>query len=591
MKRNSYLVNKAIRSFIFASLLTAALQQLIHFTNSIVLGQLVGPDAVSVISLVSPLMMVPLMVTMLFALGASVVASKSIGERNNDKAGEVFTVSIISTIGCALLFSLAGFLFSDQLSRIVCSDARLMPLVNDYIPLAIGLSFVTVLFQLLSLFMGVEGRPAVVSYAMIGSLILIAGLDVLFIKAFDMGIRAVPVATVCTHLLATVWMVISFRRGGTSYSLRLTSNWGVCLKENVTNGFPFMLGILVTAVYTFLMNAMVMKWQGADGLFALSIIIMMILLANIFCNGTKSAFRAIGGMYYGQRDYEGLRFLFQRLMRIVIVASVAVTLLGEILAPQIVHLYGCEDTVLAALTVKRLRIFLLMILSFMPLLFLPASYQLMGYNKLVVFTIFIVNVLNLLGVAVFCHTGNAQHLWWAFPVSSLLGGAIVILLVSRKQRHLPDTMPLTLLPVSKDEDVRLDISVSCSRESIEQAMNETHSFVEKHNLPSSMVYHIDVCTEELLRNIVDHAGISDKHYIDVNVTISDKEVVLTVKDDGRPFNPLNYRRQSQQLSTNDQAADQPGTHLGIAIVSGLCQEMDYKYMYGQNMSFLTFRDN
>lgn len=590
MNRNAYLVNKAIRSFIFASMLTAALQQLIHITNSIVLGQLVGPDAVSVISLISPLMMVPLMVTMLFALGASVVASKAIGERNNDKVGEVFTVSMITTVGFALLFSLAGFLFGDQLSRAVCSDARLMPLVREYVPLAIGLSFVTVIFQSLSLFMSVEGRPTVVSNAMIGTLLLIAGLDVLFIKVFDMGISAVPVATVITHTLATIWMVVSFRRGNTSYSLRLTKHWGDCLKENLMNGYPFMIGILVTAIYTFLMNAMVMKWQGADGLFALSIIVLMILLANIFCNGTKSTFRAIGGMYYGQKDYEGLRLLFQRLMRIVVVASVAVTLICELLAPQIVQLYGCDDPMLEVLTVRRLRIFLPMILTFMPLLFLPASYQLMGHNKLVILTILIVNLLNIVGIALFCYSGYAQQLWWAFPISSLLGGAIILMLASRKHRHLPDTMPLTLLPVSKDADARLDISLACNRESIEKALTETHAFAQKHNLPSSMEYHIDVCTEELLKNILDHAGISEKHFIDVNVTISDKESVLTVKDDGKPFNPIKYRRQREQDTANNLATVQPENQLGIAIVAGLCQEMDYKYMYGQNMSFLTFRN-
>ncbi len=589
LNRNPYLVNKAIRSFIFASVLTAALQQLIHFVNSIVLGQLVSPDAVSVISLVSPLMMIPLMMTMLFAIGASVVASKAIGERNNEKVGEVFTVSLITAVGASLIFSMAGFLFGGQLARAVCNDPRLLPLLNDYLPLALGLSFVSVLFQSLCLFMGVEGKPALVSYAMIGSMLMIAGLDVLFIRVFNMGIRAVPVATVCTHTIASIWMIVCFRRGNTVYRLRLTSQWTARLKENVENGYPFMLGILVTAVYTLLLNSMVMKWQGADGLFALSITIMLILLANIFCNATKSTFRAIGGMLYGQKDYVGLQFLYRRLMRIVVVASVITMLIGELLAPQIAQLYGCEDPALLSLTVKRLRIFLLMIISFMPILFLPASYQLMGYNKLVVFTIFIVNVLNLIGIALICNLGYASQLWWSFPISSLLGGTVVLLLASRKRRRLSDAVPVSLLPMPREDDARLDISVGCSRESVIQALGEIHAFADKQRLPSDMAYHLDVCTEELLGNIVDHGGITSNHFIDVAINHADDETIVTVKDDGKPFNPVNYRREAQQKANGGTTAPSPESHLGIAIVSGLCQEMDYKYMYGQNMTFLTFK--
>lgn len=43
--RDSYLITKAIRSFIFASILTAAIGQLILVTHAVIVGQLLSPHA------------------------------------------------------------------------------------------------------------------------------------------------------------------------------------------------------------------------------------------------------------------------------------------------------------------------------------------------------------------------------------------------------------------------------------------------------------------------------------------------------------------------------------------------------------------
>lgn len=636
--RNSYLVNRAIRSFIVASVLTAALQQLIQITHSVIVGQMVGPDAVSAISLASPLMMIPFMLFLLLTAGASVVASKAAGERNYDKVADVFSVSIHTTLVSSLVVSLLVWMFGQQLSEAICDNPQLLPLVSDYMPLAVGLSFITVMFQALATYTEVDGHPSTVSYALIGSLLLIAGLDVLFIRLFDMGVRSAALSTACADMFVFVWLAVALRRRKSPYVLRFRSicrssdtsedtklstlnskpstldygqqpcpyTFNSVLKENLQSGLPFMLTILTFAVCTLLINSMVVQELGSEGMFALSVALSLLNLANLFATGASSTFRAIGSMYYGQGDYAGLRILLRQLLILIVVAAVVCTLAIEVLAPMIVRLYGADSSELVAATVPRLRIVFIMLITFMPLLIQPSVFQVLGHYMLVVVSALLVNILMTAIIDLFIYAGHPDLLWWAFPISTWIAIAVMLILTFHKHRSLPGTSPFTLIPAAVPSGspegspaitegsptlaaavpgaspmgflpAREDISVAATQQSFQQAMDEIHTFIDGLVLPSSTAYDIVVCAEELLKNIVTHAGISRKHYIDVSINISPTQAILTVKDDGRPFNPLLVSKEDKKL--------------GLSIVTGLCKKIEYNYMYGQNMTFLTFNLN
>ncbi len=56
-------------------------------------------------------------------------------------------------------------------------------------------------------------------------------------------------------------------------------------------------------------------------------------------------------------------------------------------------------------------------------------------------------------------------------------------------------------------------------------------------------------------------------------------ISVLLKDDGRPFNPI--------LKETPKGIE----HLGLRLVNSACQDMTYKYMYDQNMVYITFPYN
>ena len=74
-KRNSYLVSKALKSFMFASILAALAQQVATTTDAIVVSHLIGPDAMSAVNLVMPVLSLCTCIGYLFGMGGSVVVN------------------------------------------------------------------------------------------------------------------------------------------------------------------------------------------------------------------------------------------------------------------------------------------------------------------------------------------------------------------------------------------------------------------------------------------------------------------------------------------------------------------------------------
>jgi len=88
--------------------------------------------------------------------------------------------------------------------------------------------------------------------------------------------------------------------------------------------------------------------------------------------------------------------------------------------------------------------------------------------------------------------------------------------------------------------------------------------------------HVEVCSEELLKNIVEHGFEKpvDKRFIDYRLSLVDGEVRVIITDDGKAFNPVEY---------------DSDTGLGLLLVRGLCDEIKYDYLFSQNRVTVTFQ--
>jgi Na+-driven multidrug efflux pump len=95
IRRNSFVISKALGNFLSASVMTSLAGQLAVTTDAVIVSHMVGPDALSAINIVMPLTMLFSCASILIGLGASILAAKAIGNHNKERVNRIFTIALI----------------------------------------------------------------------------------------------------------------------------------------------------------------------------------------------------------------------------------------------------------------------------------------------------------------------------------------------------------------------------------------------------------------------------------------------------------------------------------------------------------------
>jgi len=109
---------------------------------------------------------------------------------------------------------------------------------------------------------------------------------------------------------------------------------------------------------------------------------------------------------------------------------------------------------------------------------------------------------------------------------------------------------------------------------------------EENSICNKVLCDVTLALEEIFANIVNYAYEDNKeHLVKIHVKIQDNVLSLEIKDDGKPFNPLEIPM------TNTQApfAERKIGGLGIHLVRNLIDELAYKHVKGKNVLTLKIR--
>jgi sigma-B regulation protein RsbU (phosphoserine phosphatase) len=107
-----------------------------------------------------------------------------------------------------------------------------------------------------------------------------------------------------------------------------------------------------------------------------------------------------------------------------------------------------------------------------------------------------------------------------------------------------------------------------------------HEFALRNEIPDGVRQPISIVLDEMLNNIVSYAyDDEDEHEIDVHIELSGKRLVLTIKDDGVPFNPFGRGAPDTSLSVEDREIG----GLGIHLVRNMMDEYLYQRHINKNV--------
>ncbi len=330
-------ISKLYLKILIPTLLGMISSIVVTITDGFFVGQYAGSDALAAVNISAPLFLISTGFALMFGIGSSVVASVHLSKQKLKAARINITQAIIVSEIFFVILSLFVFVFSEEVSILLGSTQRLLPLVNIYIKiLSISLPFY-VLEHIGLFIIRLDGSP---KYAMLCSLIpaiINTIADYVLVAELEMGIKGAVWATsgslIFGGLMVVYYMLFMtnklkmYRLKLTKTSLRLTvRNIGYMCKL----GFSGMLGEVAIASMMVIGNFVFLKYLGEDGIAAYSVACYYFPIIFMINNAIFQSAQPIISYNYGSGQLDRVNKTFRLTLKYAVSFSI-ITTIGVIL--------------------------------------------------------------------------------------------------------------------------------------------------------------------------------------------------------------------------------------------------------------------
>jgi len=190
---------KVIIRFALPLLIGNLLQQFYNITDSIIVGQFLGKEALAAVS--ASFFIYYFIISFVIGVGSgtTVVISQLFGAKQYQKVQLAFSSFFIFMLVGGVILSIAGIIFAEPVFRLTNTPEEVIPQAVAYFRIYIGGTFLFVTFNsVISILRGVGESVRPMLFILITTALNIA-LDLLFILVFKWGIEGAARATVISQ--------------------------------------------------------------------------------------------------------------------------------------------------------------------------------------------------------------------------------------------------------------------------------------------------------------------------------------------------------------------------------------------------------
>ena len=588
--RKPYLAYAELTTFIIASVCNSLILQANVFIDAVIVGNYVSTDAMAVINLFAPLLILVTMVPMLLAEGSMVAGSRAFGEQDYPQVNRTFMVNLAG----GLLFSLAAALpislFAPSLVGLYTDNARLYPLALDYLPVAAFIGVAFAIQNSYTVFLQLTGKARLVVRITIVQMMINLLFDLLFIVVFGWGIQGAVYATICSYLLSLVMVVPEVRRQWRVFALTsVLRSWFPSLTWHCGKlGLSDATGSFVSVIIFSGINAAAQRLYGADGLVVVSVFMQMLSVGSLVTMGVIFSMQSLGMTFLGENDLRGYRMVISRSLVIVIACMGIISLVMGLSPELLLRCFGADEH-LIGFARQPIMILSTALLPFALLFYYCSVYVTQNRVRLSIGVILSEPPFILATQWVMEHYFPGLF-WWFFPVGVIIALAACLATAWMISRRNPMVDRFTLAPKTVDAPY-LDYSLNYDEQEARSAFLDILKYLDICELSRELSNRIAVCAEEIMNSLIGlktQEGESCRHFFDVRMMeIMDdagsqsRGIQFFLKARGKSFNPV------RELSLNPDSM-MTGNALSLLLVNKLCDHIDYNYRNGVNCVVMKF---
>ena len=541
--------------------------------DGLVTARFLGSQALAAYGIASPYFSIMSIISGIFMVGCQGLIISSLSKGEKKEANSVMTAGVAASFIIALAVAVLCFVFSRQLCVVFGARGDAANLVNDasdYLRgILIGAPF-WVGFVVLTPVLQLDADSELAKLASLVLAVTDVAADIANVLIFNGGLFGMGFATALSHIAGFIVVMCHFLKKERTFSLDFKGIAVESVPKMLHDGLPRATTMVARALGPIIINAIIIKISADIGLVAISVQRNITFIAGACGWGIGGAVLMLSGMFYEERNKDGLKDVLKCMMRSICLYVLPICALVFLLSPYISALYISEEGAIKDAGTCAIRWYALS-LPFLAFNTCAAGYvQSVGKFGLS-------NVINAFiecfacGICAFIlgKFFGIDGVWAAFCIGQLILSIVIVSVVLyRRKKHGENG----LLQLPDDFDTE-SAAVQRTLNSIEDVVafsREIGDICSSRGISAKKSYMVCLCTEELAGNVIEY-GFSDgkPHHLEVRTVFEHDDVIIAIRDDCKKFDI------TEKIKNWNLDREHPEKNIGIRMAVAASKDITY----------------
>lgn len=356
------------RKYVIPSVCAMWVFSLYSMVDGIFVSKGVGSEALAAINISTPYINTIFALSILFSTGATTIVSMALGNGENKKANEYFTLNTVVVSILSAIITILSLLNLDKLAIFLGATSSTLEYVKEYLGTIILFVGFYIVSYSLEVLIKSDGYPHLSTIGVLISAITNIVLDYIFVLKLDYGVEGAAFATGIARVLSFSFFFIHFlRKKGKLQFVKFEFDFSI-IKKIASIGIPDFTTEVSMAVVVLIFNQSILRVIGEDALVSYSVICYINTLVLTTMVGISQGIQPICSYYYGKKDKNAVLSILDMGLKAIKISSISSFLIVVIFTNQIVSMFISNvDKESFDYTVTILRVFSL-------------AFLIMGYN-------------------------------------------------------------------------------------------------------------------------------------------------------------------------------------------------------------------
>ncbi|MBQ2802520.1 MAG: MATE family efflux transporter [Lachnospiraceae bacterium] len=344
--------------FVFPSIVMMIFTSIYSVVDGFFVSNFVGKTPFAAINLIFPFLMIFGALGFMLGTGGSALVAITLGEGNKERANQLFSMLIYLTMISGVVLTIVGLLLLKPVAIALGAQGALLTNCVTYGRILLVTTTAFMLQNVFQSFLVVAEKPQLGLKITVAAGVTNIVFDALFVAILRWGLVGAALATALSQLVGGMIPLIYFVRPNESL-LKLTKArldggaiWKTCL-----NGSSELVSNLSMSIVSMLYNMQLMHFAGEDGVAAYGVIMYVNFIFVAVFLGYAIGSAPIISYHYGAGNHSELKNLFYKSNIILLIGGITLTILAELLARPLSHIFVSYDKTLLEMTVWGFRIY------------------------------------------------------------------------------------------------------------------------------------------------------------------------------------------------------------------------------------------